>query len=241
MLARGVFSFYPPRLHASSCFPSKSFVSPTCKISFRNSFVSPTYAKTRGVGGISSQSSVLRFRLVRPFKQRMSARRHLLSLLSQSPLSTLLLFNHLRTLSFSVSYLSAVLPTSSALFHQKPGCTPSSHTNASDGPRLSLRNLFSAFRLSVLCVSAVSPSSLYSPPATSFPCQSPITSVDKQTSPPPAAAACSSDASVCAGRRRALRRATAGLGRRGGKCERDRRGGRGRIFRSGEICQRRTL
>src|SRR5712664_454341 len=124
MLARGVFSFHPPRLHASSCFPSKSFVSPTCKISFRNSFVSPTYAKTRGVGGISSQSSVLLFRLVRPFKQRMSARRHLLSLFSKSPLSTLLLFNHLRTLSFSVSYLSAVLPTSSALLRQKPGVHP---------------------------------------------------------------------------------------------------------------------
>jgi hypothetical protein len=41
---------------------------------------------------------------------------------------------------------------------------PSGHTNASDGPRLSLRNLFFAFLLSALCVSAVSPSSLHSPP-----------------------------------------------------------------------------
>ena len=48
MLARPAFSLHPPRLHASSCFPAKSFVSPTCKISFRNSFVSPTYAKTGG-------------------------------------------------------------------------------------------------------------------------------------------------------------------------------------------------
>src|SRR6267142_1546951 len=48
MFARGVLSFYPPRLHASSCFPSKPFVSPTYKITVRNSFVSPTYAKTGG-------------------------------------------------------------------------------------------------------------------------------------------------------------------------------------------------
>src|SRR6266702_7098157 len=89
MAARGVLSFHDPRLHASSCFPSKSFVSPTCKITVRNSFVSPTYAKTRGVGGMSSQSSFLRSRLVRSFKQIISARRHLLSLFSQSPLSAL--------------------------------------------------------------------------------------------------------------------------------------------------------
>src|SRR5580704_1579854 len=101
---------------------------------------------------------------------------------------------------------------------RKTGGTPhSGHTNASDGPCLSLRNLFSAFRLSVLCVSAVSPSSLYSPPATSFPCHSPFTSAGTKTSRRPEAAACSSDASVCGGRRRALRPATAGLGRRGGR------------------------
>src|ERR1700719_3563096 len=88
---------------------------------------------------------------------KMSARRHLLSLFSQSPLSTLLRFNYLRTLSFSVSHVSFIPPTPSALLHQKPGGTPhSGHTNASDGPCLSLRNLFPAFRLSVLCVSAVS-------------------------------------------------------------------------------------
>ena len=64
MIARGLFSFCPPRSHALSCFPSKSFVSPTCKFSSRNSFVSPTYAKT---GGCTPS--------------KMSARRHFLSLL----------------------------------------------------------------------------------------------------------------------------------------------------------------
>ena len=49
MFARAVFSFYPPSLHASTCFPSKPLVSPTCKITVRNSFVSPTYAKTGGL------------------------------------------------------------------------------------------------------------------------------------------------------------------------------------------------
>src|SRR5882762_5318567 len=38
----------------------------------------------------------------------------------------------------------------------------SGHTNAPDDPRLPLRNLFSALRLSEFCVSAVSPSSLSS-------------------------------------------------------------------------------
>src|SRR5258708_18402514 len=38
----------------------------------------------------------------------------------------------------------------------------SGHTNAPDDPRLPLRNLFSGLRLSELCVSAVSPSSLSS-------------------------------------------------------------------------------
>ena len=64
MIARGLFSFCPPRSHVSSCFPSKSFVSPACKFSSRNSFVSPTYAKT---GGCTPS--------------KMSARRHFLSLL----------------------------------------------------------------------------------------------------------------------------------------------------------------
>src|SRR6266481_4991738 len=73
-----------------------------------------------------------------------------------------LFFNHLRTLSFSVSHLSAVLPTPSALFAKNQGVPLSGHTNAPDDPRLPLRNLFSALRLSELCVSAVSPSSLCS-------------------------------------------------------------------------------
>jgi hypothetical protein len=107
MLARRVFSFYPPRLHASSCFPSNPFVSPTSKITVCNSFVSPTYAKT---GGCTPP--------------KMSVRRHSLSLFSQSPLSALLLFNHLRTLSFSVSYLSLVAPAASALLPQKQGVHP---------------------------------------------------------------------------------------------------------------------
>lgn len=115
MFARGVFSFYPPRLYASSCFPSKPFVSPTCKIAVRNSFVSPTYAKT---GGCTPP--------------KMSARRHFLSLLSQSPSSALLLFKRLRTLSLSVSSLSPTLPISSVLFAQKPGVHPLGPTN----PRL---------------------------------------------------------------------------------------------------------
>jgi hypothetical protein len=107
MFARGVSSFYPPRLHASSGFPSKPFVSPTCKITVRNSFVSPTYAKT---GGCTPP--------------KMSARRHFLSLFSQSPLSALLLFIRLRTLSFSVSSLSPALPISSALLPPKQGVHP---------------------------------------------------------------------------------------------------------------------
>src|SRR5882762_4961687 len=77
------------------------------------------------------------------------------------PISTLasLFFNHLRTLSFSVSHLYPIPPAPSALFSKKRGVYPSGHTNAPDDPRLPLRNLFSALRLSELCVSAVSPSS----------------------------------------------------------------------------------
>src|SRR6266436_5805355 len=80
------------------------------------------------------------------------------------PTSTLasLFFNHLRTLSFSVSHLYPIPPAPSALFAKKRGVYPSGHTNAPDDPRLPLRNLFSALRLSELCVSAVSPSSLCS-------------------------------------------------------------------------------
>src|SRR5580704_11289433 len=192
MRARAILSSYLQRSLTLSRFPTKLFIPPAYDRFTRNSFVSPAYAKT---GGCT------------PMK--MSARRHLFSPFSQSPLSTLLRFNYLRALSFSVSHLSAILPTPSPLFHQKPGGTPhSGHTNASDGPCLSLRNLFSAFRLSVLCVSAVSPSSLYSPPATSFPRHSPFTSAGTQTSRRPRGGGCSSDASACGGRRRAFRRAT---------------------------------
>jgi len=80
------------------------------------------------------------------------------------PISTVasLFFNHLHTLSFSVSHLYPIPPAPSALFSKKRGVYPSGHTNAPDDPRLPLRNLFSALRLSELCVSAVSPSSLSS-------------------------------------------------------------------------------
>src|SRR4029077_8232991 len=86
---------------------SRPFVSPTYQISVRNSFASPTYAKT---GECTPP--------------KMSARRHFLSLSSQSPLSSLFLFYRLRTLSFSVSNLSPDLPISSALLPQKPGVYP---------------------------------------------------------------------------------------------------------------------
>jgi len=48
---------------------SKSFVSPACKISVRNSFASPTYAKTGG-GGTSSQNSFPRSGLARQFTRK---------------------------------------------------------------------------------------------------------------------------------------------------------------------------
>src|ERR1700675_1007690 len=50
-----------------------------------------------------------------------SARRHFLALCLQSPLSLLFFFNHLRTLSFSVSHLSPIPPAPSALFPKKRG------------------------------------------------------------------------------------------------------------------------
>src|SRR5260221_3437326 len=107
MSARVVVSFHPPRLRDSSCFSSKPCVSPTCRIAVRNSFVSPTYAKTGGCTPLE-----------------MSARRHFLSLCSLSPLSALLLFNGLRTLLFSVAHLSPVAPALSALFPKDRGCIP---------------------------------------------------------------------------------------------------------------------
>ena len=48
MRARAILSSYLPRSLALSRFPTKSFISPTCEITVRNFFVSPTYAKTGG-------------------------------------------------------------------------------------------------------------------------------------------------------------------------------------------------
>jgi len=70
MFARALFRFHPAHLHASSRPTSNSFISPTYARSTRNSIVSPTYAKTRGY-----------------ILPKMSARRHFLSLGSQSTLS----------------------------------------------------------------------------------------------------------------------------------------------------------
>src|SRR5258708_3387817 len=80
------------------------------------------------------------------------------------PISTLasLFFNHLRTLSFFVSHLSPIPPARSALFSKNQGVPHSGHTNAPADPRLPLGTLFSPPRLTELCVSAVSPSSLCS-------------------------------------------------------------------------------
>ena len=115
MIAREIFPFNSARLHATSRLPSKSFISPTYDYFTSNSFVSPTYAKTGGVPPTKMSACPERSR---------GARRHLLSLFSQSPLSVLFTFNHLRTLSFSVSHLSPVPPAASALFHQKTRVYP---------------------------------------------------------------------------------------------------------------------
>ena len=115
MRARAILSSYLPRSLALSRFPTKSFISPAYKNFIRNSFVSPTYAKTGGCTPL-----------------KMSARRHLLSLFSQSPLLDLFPFNYLRTLSFSVLHVSPIPPAPSALFAEKLAGTPhSGHTNAS--------------------------------------------------------------------------------------------------------------
>jgi hypothetical protein len=107
MFARAPFRFLLARFCASSRPPAKPFIPPTYERFTSNSFVSPTYAKT---GGCTPS--------------KMSARRHFPSLFSQTPLSAFLLFNHLRTLSFSVSILSPTLPISSALLPQKSGVHP---------------------------------------------------------------------------------------------------------------------
>ena len=151
MIARGLFSFCPPRSHVSSCFPSKSFVSPTCKFSSRNSFVSPTYAKT---GGVPPQKC-RRADIFSPFSQSTLSP----SLLPCPPqLQRKRVFNHLRTLSFSVSHLSRVLPRGCALFHKKTGVHPlvipiieQSHPLIPQILEPSLRSALCA-----LCVSAVS-------------------------------------------------------------------------------------
>jgi hypothetical protein len=104
MIARALFPFHSARLHAPSRPPSKSSISPTYDRFTSNSFVSPAYAKT---GGCTPT--------------KMSARQHLLSLFSQSLLSALFPFNCLRTLSFSVSYISPIPPAPSALFPKKRG------------------------------------------------------------------------------------------------------------------------
>src|SRR5260221_2113555 len=107
MSARGFLFFHPPRWLASICLPSNSFVSPKCRFSSRNSFVSPTYAKT---GGATLEKC---------------RRADIFSLLSRAlHSSAILLFNHLRTLSFSVSHLSRVLPAGCALFGHNPCVHP---------------------------------------------------------------------------------------------------------------------
>ena len=88
---------------------------------------------------MSEQSSFLPSRLFRPLKQ--CRRADICSLSSPNPHSPLFPFNYLRTLPFSVSHLSAILPTSSALFHQKPGCTPSGPTNRTRSHSLPSSNL----------------------------------------------------------------------------------------------------
>jgi hypothetical protein len=220
MLARGVFSFYPPRLHASSCFPSKPFVSPTCEITVRNFFVSPTYAKT---GGCTPPKNV-------------GAPTFALSFLPIPTLGSL----SFQLLAHSFIFRITRIPYPSRTFRtlcRKTGGTPNSgHTNAS---------ALSFVKKPLLCVPSQRTQRLCGESlfllATSFPCHSPFTSVGTQTSPPPAAAACSSDASICAEPRRALRRAAAALGRTGGRGGRDRRGECGRIFRSGRSFRRRSL
>ncbi len=140
MSARGFLFFHPPRWLASICLPSNSFVSPKCGFSSRNSFVSPTYAKT---GGATLEKC---------------RRADIFSLLSRTlHFSTLLFFNHLRTLSFSVSRLSRVLPAGCALFGQNLGVHPLviPIIRPSPPPKPKMRpSLRSA--LCVLCVSAVS-------------------------------------------------------------------------------------
>ena len=102
MFARAALSFHPARPRTPSRLPSTSFLSPTYKHFARNFIVSPTYAKT---GGCHPPKNV-----GAPTFPRFSF---------PSTLSVLILFKRLRTLSFSVSPLSPVPPTSSPLFTKK--------------------------------------------------------------------------------------------------------------------------
>jgi hypothetical protein len=130
------FLFSCPELSAVGCW--------LATVSFRNPFVSPAYAKTGGS------------------TRRKCRRADIFSLFSPNP--------HSRISFLSIACARDIRRRMSPLSLSKGSSLPptlllphSRDTNASNGPCLSLRNLFSAFRLSVLCVSAVSPSSLYSP------------------------------------------------------------------------------
>jgi len=107
MFARAAFSFHPARPRTPSRLPSTSFLSPTYKHFARNFIVSPTYAKT---GGCHPPKNV-----GAPTFPRFSF---------PSTLSVLFVFNCLSTLSFSVSPLSPIPPTSSTLFTKNPGGPP---------------------------------------------------------------------------------------------------------------------
>jgi phosphate regulon transcriptional regulator PhoB len=147
MFARGGFSFHPARF---SAYPA-NLPNPIIPTLARPPLtpIIPAHTRYPGVGDVpvflSDQFPALlsllfplhtKFLSATPLfplltqKQggytptKMSARRHFLSLFSQSSHSALLLFNHLRTLSFFVSNLSPTLPISSALLSQKQGVHP---------------------------------------------------------------------------------------------------------------------
>jgi hypothetical protein len=174
MLARGFLSLHRAALSASFKNSANSNYSRTYPTPqgegntgllvrpFPQLLCFPCLRKNRGVRGMSKQNSFLPSRLFRPLKQ--CRRADICSLFSPNPHSrlsflsiTCALFHFpYHTHPLSLQYLPHSFP-------KNPGVPHSGHTNASDGPSFSLRNLYSVFRLSVLCVSAVSPSSLYSP------------------------------------------------------------------------------
>jgi hypothetical protein len=119
-LARAILSFLPAPLGASNQ-NSLTSISPT-PLS-RAPFESDTrpsrksnYSRTSAIPGVGG---IYRFSC-----QTSSSRS-----CYRTPLSALFPFRHLRTLSFFVSHLSAVLPVSSALLPQKPGGIPPGPTN----------------------------------------------------------------------------------------------------------------